>query len=305
MTIKAAVIQIGSVPFDTEATIRKIEIHVKKAAENKAQLAVLPEALISGYPKGVDFGARVGGRSPEGRDEFARYYESAIEVPSAHTDWLSEICAEHQIFMVVGVIERDGGTLYCTSLTFSPEDGLLGKHRKLMPTAMERLIWGFGDGSTLPVFDTEIGKIGSVICWENYMPMLRMAMYQKGIQLYCAPTADDSDDWVASMRHIAREGRCYVLSSCQYMTRGDFPDDHHPIQGEAPDTIIMRGGSMIVNPLGEIIAGPIYDGEDIVYADLDLREIIRGKYDFDVVGHYARPDVFLLKVDEGKKQPVS
>ncbi len=303
--MKVAVIQIGSVAFDKTATVEKIASHVKAAAEAGARLVVLPEALISAYPKGVDFGARVGGRLPEGRDAFARYFESAIVVPGPETARLADVCTEAGVHMVVGVIERDGGTLYCTSLTFAPNDGLLGTHRKLMPTGMERLIWGFGDGSTLPVFDTEIGKIGSVICWENYMPMLRMAMYDKGVELYCAPTADDTDGWVASMRHIAREGRCFVLSACQVMRRSDFPENHHPIQGEAPDTVIMRGGSMIVGPLGDILAGPVYDEEATLFADIDLSDIARGKYDFDAVGHYSRPDIFQLHVDEGHKAPVT
>lgn len=304
MKIKAAVIQIGSIPFDAAATVEKVGKHVRAAAAEGAELVVLPEALVSAYPKGVDFGARVGGRLPEGRDAFLRYYDSAIDVPGAETDRLADICREAGVHMVIGVIERDGGTLYCTALFFSPEEGLLGKHRKLMPTAMERLIWGFGDGSTLPVFETSIGRLGSVICWENYMPMLRMAMYGKGIQLYCAPTADDSDGWTASMRHIAREGRCFVFSACQYITRGAFPDDYVPIQGNEPDTVLMRGGSVIVNPLGEILAGPVYGEEATLVAEIDLGDIARGKYDFDVVGHYSRPDIFSLIVDEEPKLPV-
>ena len=199
---------------------------------------------------------------------------------------------------MVGVIERDGGALYCTVLNFGPDGTYLGKHRKLMPTALERLVWGYGDGSTLPVFDTEIGKLGSVICWENYMPAMRMAMYSKGIQLYCAPTADDRDSWIATMRHIAIEGRCFVLSCNQYCKRSDYPDDYAAVQGDDPDTVMTRGGSCIINPFGEILAGPDYDGEIILTADLDMDEIARGKYDFDATGHYARPDVFRLLVNE-------
>ena len=207
--------------------------------------------------------------------------------------------------MVIGAIERDGGTLYCTALFFDPAKGFVGKHRKLMPTAAERLIWGFGDGSTLTVADTAVGRVGAVICWENYMPMLRMAMYAKGVQLYCAPTADDRDTWVPTMRHIALEGRCYVLTACQYIRRSAYPDDYQCALGDAPDTLLMRGGSMIVGPLGEVLAGPDYGGETILYADIDLDEILRGKYDLDVVGHYARPDVFSLRVDERAKPAVA
>jgi nitrilase len=196
------------------------------------------------------------------------------------------------------VIERDAGTLYCTALFFAPSGEYLGKHRKLMPTAAERLVWGTGDGSTLPVFDTSIGRLGAVICWENYMPLMRMAMYAKGIQLWCAPTADPRDSWVASMQHIAREGRCFVLSAEQFARRSDYPEDY-PIDGDyEPDAILCRGASVIVSPLGEILAGPEISGETILRADQDLAQIPEGKYDLDVVGHYARPDVFRLLVNE-------
>lgn len=296
--IRVAVVQAGAVPFDPESGLKKASRLLEEAAEAGAQLAVFPEAFITGYPKGLDFGARVGMRTPEGRKDFQRYLESAVEVPGPATETLAAAVRKHNSHLVIGVIERDGGTLYCTALFFSPEHGLLGKHRKLMPTAAERLIWGFGDGSTMPVFDTPLGKIGAVICWENYMPMLRMAMYSKGVQLYCAPTADDRDTCVPTMQHIALEGRCFVLSSCQYVKRGDYPEDYAAIQGDDPEIVIMRGGSCIVNPLGQVLAGPDYSGERILTADIDLGEIAQGKYDFDVVGHYARPEIFRLYVNE-------
>ncbi len=189
---------------------------------------------------------------------------------------------------MIGVIERDGGTLYCTALMFSPQGELAAKHRKLMPTAMERIIWGFGDGTTMPVLDTAIGKLGAVICWENYMPLLRMTMYQKGIQLYCAPTVDDREIWTSTMRHIAYEGRCFVLSACQFTKEGEYPD-----------AVAIRGGSVIVSPLGQVLAGPVYGEECVLRAEVDLGEIAEAKYDLDVAGHYARPDVFQLRVNEG------
>lgn len=295
---RVAVVQAGAVPFDSIRSVEKACSLAVDAAKQGAKLVVFPEAFVSVYPKGLDFGARVGMRSPEGRDDFRRYWESAIDVPGPATDILAASARDNNIYLVIGVIERDIGTLYCTVLFFAPDGRLMGKHRKLMPTAMERLIWGFGDGSTLPVFETPLGKIGSVICWENYMPMLRMAMYSKGIQLYCAPTADDRDTWIPTMQHIALEGRCFVLSSCQYIKRGAYPKDYLAIQGDDPDTLIIRGGSCIVGPLGQILAGPDYEGECILTADIDLGEIVRGKYDFDVAGHYARPDVFRLYVNE-------
>jgi nitrilase len=237
-------------------------------------------------------------RFPEGREDFRRYWDAAVDVPGGATETLSEAARDRGVYLVMGVIERSLGTLYCTVLFFGPDGTMLGKHRKLMPTAMERLVWGFGDGSTMPVFDTPLGRLGAVICWENYMPLLRTAMYAKSIQLYCAPTADDRETWVASMRHIALEGRCFVLSCCQYLKRGDCPEDYAAVQGNDPQTVLMRGGSCIVGPLGKVLAGPDYDGERILSAELDMREIARGKYDFDVTGHYARPDIFRLFVNE-------
>ncbi len=278
--------QAGSILFDLEATLWKAEQRIAEAATLGARLIVFPEAFVGGYPKGEDFGTRVGSRTPEGRALFRRYWESAIEVPGPATARLGLAAKAAHAWLVIGVIERAGGTLYCTVLFFGPDGELAGKHRKLMPTAMERVIWGFGDGSTLPVLTTDIGRIGAVICWENYMPLLRAAMYAKGIEIYCAPTVDDRERWVSTMRHIAVEGRCFVLSVCQYGSQ-------------------IRGGSVIVNPQGEILAGPQYDGECILTAELNRNEIAEGKFDLDVVGHYARPDVFQLQVKEDATCPVN
>jgi nitrilase len=281
--VKVAVVQAGAVAFDPVRSIEKLERLLEEA--DGARLVVFPEAFVGGYPKGEDFGARVGSRTPEGRRLFRRYYEGAIDVPGPLTDRLGEAARARNAWVVIGVIERDRGTLYCTALFFAPDGRLAGKHRKLMPTAMERLIWGFGDGSTLPVIETGFGKIGAVICWENYMPLLRTAMYRKGIQFYCAPTVDDRETWPVTMRHIALEGRCFVLSACQYQP--------------AEEGRSIRGGSVIVSPLGKLLAGPCYDTESILTAEVDPGEIAEGKFDLDVVGHYARPDVFRLTVNEG------
>lgn len=304
MTFRAAIVQAGSVPFDTPATLAKVARLTADAAATGARLVVFPEAFVGGYPKGATFGASVGGRSAQGYRDFQRYFDGAIAVPGPHTATLADVAARHQVHLVIGVIERDGGTLYCTVLFFSPQGELLGKHRKVMPTFMERLVWGFGDGATLPVFDTPLGKLGAVICWENYMPLMRMAMYAKGVQIYCMPTADDREYWTSTARHVALEGRCFVLSACQYLTRDAFPDDYDAVQGNAPDTVLMRGGSVIVSPSGDVLAGPVYDQECILSADLDPDEIVRGKFVFDVAGHYSRPDIFSLHVDERAKPPV-
>ena len=303
-TVRAAVVQNHCVMHDPETAVVHAAGLMAEAAQSGAGIAVFPEAFIGGYPKGSNFGAVVGMRDPEGRREFQRYVSGAIEVPGPFADLLAAAVREAGIHVVVGVIERERGTLYCTTLMFGPDGGLLGKHRKLMPTAAERLIWGFGDGSTLPVVDTPIGKIGSVICWENYMPMLRMALYSKGVELYCISTVDDRDQWQATIRHIALEGRCFVLASCAFHQLKDCPPSHKTIQGEDPETVMIRGGSAIFSPLGECLAGPVYNETAILTADLDMGEIVRGKYDFDPVGHYSRPDVFRLSVDERPQRAV-
>jgi nitrilase len=296
--LRAAVVQAAPVVFDVHRTLTKLRDLTSDAARGGARLAAFPEAFVSAYPRGLGFGARLGMRSPEGREEFRRYFDSAIDVPGPATEAIGTAAHDAGLFLVVGVVERDGGTLYCTALFFGPDGRLLGKHRKLMPTALERLVWGFGDGSTLTVLDTSIGKLGAVICWENYMPLLRTAMYARGVELYCAPTVDDRETWLPTMRHVALEGRCFVLSACQFLRRGDCPVDYACIQGDDPATVLIRGGSCVIAPLGQVLAGPHFEGETILYADLDPGDIARGKYDFDVVGHYARPDVFRLLVND-------
>ncbi len=303
--VTAAVVQAAPVMFDTPRTLAKLADLARKAASEGADIAVFPEAFVGGYPKGLDFGARLGTRSPAGREDFRRYFESAIAVPGPETEEIGRVARANAIHLVIGVIERDGGTLYCTALMYGPDGRLLGKHRKLMPTALERLVWGCGDGSTLTVVDSAIGRLGSVICWENYMPLLRMAMYAQGIELYCAPTVDDRDTWLPAMRTIAQEGRCFVLSACQYLTRADCPPSYDVAQGSDPAAVLIRGGSCIVDPLGAVLVEPGFEGEAIRVAELDRRLIPRGKYDLDVVGHYARPDVFSLAVDTRPKRAVS
>ncbi|HEY4303556.1 MAG TPA: nitrilase-related carbon-nitrogen hydrolase [Gemmatimonadaceae bacterium] len=301
----AAVVQAGSIPFDTNACVDKAIGLIADAAGRGAKVIVFPEAFIPGYPKGLSYGLVIGARDAAGREEFRIYFESAIDVPGPHTQRLGEAAAAHQCYVVMPVIERELGTCYCTVLFFGPDGALLGKHRKLMPTALERMIWGFGDGSTLTVVDTPHGRIGSAICWENYMPMLRMAMYAKNVGLYCAPTADDRETWLPTMRHVALEGRCFVLTACQFLRKSAFPDNVRVSLGDSPDAVLMRGGSAIIGPLGQVLAGPNFDGETILTAEIDMRDIPRAKFDFDVAGHYARPDVFQLIVNEKPARAVS
>ncbi len=303
--VRVAVVQAGAVPFDTGACIDKAARLTAEAAAMGARIIVFPEAFVTGYPKGLNYGLVVGARDPDGREEFRLYLDAAIEVPGPQTARLGEAAAAARSYVVIGVIERDMGTCYCTVLFFGPDGAFLGKHRKLMPTALERMIWGFGDGSTLTAIESPYGRIGSVICWENYMPMLRMAMYAKNVTIYCAPTADDRETWLSSMRHVALEGRCFVLTACQFLRKHQFPPTVRVSLGDSSDSILMRGGSAIISPLGKVLAGPHFEGETILTADLDMNEIGRGKFDFDVVGHYSRPDVFRLVVNEEPMLPVT
>ena len=308
-TIKVAVVQAAPVLFNREATVEKTCQLIHEAAAGGAQFVLFPEAFIPAYPRGLSFGMVVGSRTPEGRNLWQRYWDNSVEIPGPSTKALGTAVREAGVYMAVGVIERDsefsGGTLYCTLLYFGPDGRILGKHRKLKPTGSERLIWGEGDGSTLPVFETELGRIGGLICWENYMPLARTYLYGKGVQLYLAPTADSRDTWQATLQHIACEGRCFVLGCNQFVTKGMYPVDLRELAelaGQPED--MCRGGSAIISPMGKVIAGPLFDEEGILYAGLDLGEIVRAKLDFDVVGHYARPDVFQLIVNEGANVPV-
>jgi nitrilase len=296
--LRAAVVQAAPVGFDREATLDKVEALVAEAAGAGAELVLFPEAFVSAYPWGLDFGAKIGSRTPEGREMFRRYFESAVDVPGPDTERLGELCRAKGLDLVLGIIERDGGTLYCTILYVGRDGRLLGKHRKLVPTACERLVWGRGDGSTLTVVDTDKAKVGAAICWENYMPLFRTALYAKGVQVYCTPTVEDRDVWQSTVRHIAVEGRCFVLNSVQQTRRRDYPDDYPTDLDDNPDAVMIRGGSCIVDPFGEVLAGPVYEEEVVLTATLDLDQIPRAKYDLDSTGHYSRPDIFQLRVDE-------
>lgn len=301
---RVGVVQAGSVPYDTPATVTKTLSLIASAAAEGAELVVFPEAFLGTYPKGLTFGSPVGRRTAEGREEFLRYANGAVSLDGPEIAEVEQAASEAGVFVVLGLIERLGGTLYCTVAFIDAELGLVGHHRKLMPTAGERLIWGQGDGSTLPVMDSPAGRVGAVICWENYMPLLRTAMYAQGVELYCAPTVDDRDVWQHTMRHIALEGRCFVLAACQFIQLSDYPEDYESVI-EADDDQLIRGGSVIIDPLGEVLAGPVYGQECILYADIDLDRRTRSHLDLDVVGHYARPDVFQLHVDDRPKHPVT
>lgn len=291
-----AALQIGSSGSGTGDTLQLIMSYEKAIIEAHIELLVMPEAILGGYPKGEGFGTYLGYRLPEGREAYARYFASAIRADGDEVKMLSALADRTRAHLVVGVIERSGGTLYCSTFFIAPDKGLIAAHRKLMPTGTERLIWGQGDGSTLSVLDLPFGRTGAVICWENHMPLLRMAMYAKGIEIWCAPTVDERDVWQCSMRHIAHEGRCFVISACQIMPSPDVSGRNIP--GWEAHRPLIRGGSVIVGPLGEILAGPLLNSAGLVTAVVDMEDIIKARYDFDVAGHYSRPDIFELLVNE-------
>lgn len=308
--VPVAVVQAAPVLFHRDATVEKACQLTREAAAQGARLVLFPEAFVPAYPRGLTFGTVVGNRTSEGRRTWERYWENAVDIPSATTETIAKVARETKTYLCMGVIERDNqfsrGTLYCTLLYFNPDGQLVGKHRKLKPTAAERLIWGEGDGSTLTAIDSEFGKVSGLICWENYMPLARMAMYGKGVEIYLAPTADARDSWQATLRHIACEGRCFVLGCNQFVTKAMYPNDLPTAEElKAQPEIICRGGSAIVDPLGHVLAGPLYDQEGILIADLDMAQVARSKFDFDVVGHYARPDVFQLTVNERPMLPLA
>ncbi len=293
MSMKIAAVQATPVFCDREATVEKVGALTKEAAANGAELVVFPEAFVPTYPDWV-------WRTTPWADGdwYARWADQCVDVPGSACDALGAAAAEHGTYLAIGVNERDGGTIYNTLLYFGPDGALLAKHRKLMPTGGERLVWGQGDGSTLAVIDTPFGRVGGLICWENYMPLARAAMYEQGVDILLAPTWDNSDVWVASMRHIAKEGRCYVVGVNSCLRATDVPASipgRDEIYGDADDWM-SRGNTVIVDPDGAILAGPITEEEGILYADADRETITRSRRQFDVTGHYARPDVFRLEV---------
>jgi len=311
--VRVAVVQPGGHPFQTARALDEVRARTAEAAGKGAQLVVFPEAFLGGYPWGLGFGTVVGGRTPEGKRLYQAYWEQAVVLPGPASEALGAIARAHGVYLVVGVIEREArnaSTLYCTMAYFGADGSLLGIHRKLKPTAAERLIWGEGDGSTLPVFETPLGRVGGLICWENYMPLARMALYGKGVELYLAPTADARDRWQATLRHIALEGRCFVLGCNQFVTRSDYDGAPEAIQpmlarelAEAPE-LLCPGGSSIWGPDGSLLAGPLLGEAGILWADLDPEALTRERLEFDAVGHYARPDVFQLVVDERPRPAV-
>lgn len=304
--IKAAAVQASPVFLDRDATVDKAIALVEKAAADGAGLIVFPETFVPAYP---DWVWRTTPFSGQATALFARLLDQSVVVPSQTTEAVGEAAARASAYVSIGINERDetGSTLYNTQLYFDPDGALVAKHRKLMPTGGERLVWGMGDGSTLDVIETPFGRLGGLTCWENYMPLARAALYAKGIDIYLAPTWDNSDVWVASMQHIAREGRMFVVG-VNFCVRGsdipaDIPGRDELYGGE--DDWLSRGNSLIVGPHGNILAGPLVGEEGIVTAELDASEARASRHGFDPVGHYSRAEVLQLRVNTDAIRAVS
>ena len=301
MKVKVGIVQESPVFFDKQKTLEKMQQLILNFKEKECDLLVFPESFIPGYPRGFSFGARVGSRTEEGRKLYTEYHKNSIDLESDDLTKLENLAKDNAIYLVVGITEKvaSNGSLYCSMVYLSPTKGLLGVHRKIKPTGTERTIWNEGSGDTLSTYQTGIGKLGGLICWENYMPLARMSMFRKGVEIYIAPTADSRETWTTTMRHIALEGRCFVLGCNQYFTKSMYPEKYQSTMIDDPEEI-CRGGSVIVSPFGKILAGPLYDTAGLLTATLDLDEITNSKLDFDVNGHYARNDIFTLTV---KDQP--
>jgi nitrilase len=304
--IKVGVIQATPALFDVEKTIEIVISWIEKGANEGCELLLFPESFIPCYPRGLTFDAVIGRRSDKSREQWLKYWNNSIDLDteSISAKYLSKLSAaikKANIFVALGVTEKEslGDSLHCSLLYFGKDGNLLGKHRKLKPTGLERYIWAESDGSTLTTLDTEIGKIGGLICWENYMPLARMAMYDKGVEIYLAPTADSRESWQSTMQHIALEGRCFVLAANQFVRKSDYPADFEEDLANEPE-IMCAGGSVIMSPMGEILAGPIWNEEGLLTAELDFSFLAKSKLDFDVIGHYSRNDVFNFSVN---KQP--
>jgi len=291
-----AAVQGTPVFLDREATIEKVAAYTKDAVANGAALVAFPEGFVPCYPDWV-------WRTTPWADGdwYARWADQSVEVPGPACDALGAIAREQTVYLMVPVNERDGGTIYNTVLYFGPDGALLAKHRKLVATGGERLAWGMGDGSTLAVIDTPFGRVGSLICWENYMPLARAALYQQGVDVLLCPTWDNSHVWPASMQHIAKESGCFVFGITSCLRGSDVPDSiggRDELYG-GDDDWMSKGNTMIVDPHGSVLAGPITETDGILYADIDLDVVRAARRRFDVVGHYARPDVFRLDVNRG------
>jgi nitrilase len=290
--VKVACVQAESVVFDRTATIDTIDGIAADVVANGARLALFPEAFIPVYPSSR-WARHLAGWEDDARPLYGRLARESLTIPGPDSDRLADIARTRGLWLAVGANELERGTIYNSLLIYSPAGELALQHRKLMPTNHERLVWGLGDGTGLETVQTDSGKVGGLICWENLMPLARFALYQAGVEIYLAPTADDSESWHDSIRHIAREARAFVLSSCVFQSAASYPDDVPLADG---DELVGRGGSAILEPDGSYLAGPLWDEEGVLYAELDPQRLYEARQRFDPAGHYHRPDVFRFDV---------
>jgi nitrilase len=291
--VKVGVVQATPALFDIEKTVSLVCQWIEKGASDGCELLLFPESFIPCYPRGLTFDAVIGKRTEKSREVWLDFWANSIDTASPYLKVISAAVKKADMLVALGVTEREsiGGSLYCSLLYFGKDGTLLGRHRKLKPTGLERYIWAESDGTTLTTVEAGIGKIGGLICWENYMPLARMALYNKGVDIYLAPTADSRPPWQSTLQHIALEGRCFVLASNQFVRKVDYPDRYQHDLKDEPD-ILCGGGSAILSPMGEVLAGPLWNAEGLLTAELDFALLAKSKLDFDCVGHYARPDVF-------------
>lgn len=298
---RVAVVQMAPVMFDKEATLKKCVELIKEAGKGKADLIVLPELIIPCYPFGMTFGFTVGSRKEAGREDWKRYYDGSIVVPGKETEALGKAAKKAKAYVSIGVSERDAvsGTLYNSNIIFAPDGSIAALHRKLKPTGSERVVWGDADKHYFPVVQSPWGPIGNLICWESYMPLARVALYEKGVTLLISCNTNDNPEWQATIQHIALEGRCYYINCDQFFARAMYPSDLNASEEVAkPPHIVCRGGSCIIDPYGHYVTEPVWDKEEIIYADLDMDKVPASRMEFDACGHYSRPDVLKLIVED-------
>jgi len=306
---KVAIVQESPILLNKKKTIELAVELVSKAAKEGAELVVFPEAFISGYPAWI-WRLRPGGDWGINEELHAKLIASAIDIDAGDLSPLCKAAKANNVSIVCGMNEKDsklsGSTIYNTVAVIDAEGSIINRHRKLMPTNPERMVWGFGDGSGLNVVDTQVGKVGTLVCWENYMPLARYALYSQGVEVYVAPTYDSGDGWIGSMQHIAREGRCWVICSGVALTRDDIPEDFPNKESLYPDSEdwINGGDSLVVAPGGEIVAGPMRNEKGILFAEIDSTIVASSKRALDVAGHYSRPDIFTLNVNTENQTPV-
>ena len=299
--ITAGVVQATPALFDLHICVERTIRWMKEAADAGCDLVLFPETFIPGYPRGLSFDAKVGRRSEESQELWLRYWNSSLRVGSSEFRQIASAIRELKLFVGLGITERDekSGTLYCTLLYFNNKGEVIGRHRKIKPTGLERYLWGEGNAEDLISVTSSFGRIGGLICWENYMPLARMAMYEEGVEVYLAPTADARESWQSTMQHIAREGRCFVLGANQFFSKADLPED---ISLPDEPEIMSAGGSVIYDPFGNVLAGPLWNKEGLLIAELDRESVVKSKLEFDAVGHYSRKDIFRFEVKSDSHQ---